>query len=110
MDTHSNNAKTVKRNARDISRIIEEGAAVAVTLVDDERVKPEYRGITIHGFWLGIVPNPKVGDVVRSVWEGSHWLAQIVDARSEQLLWEPNLESIEAIDIAPGKVQKVRES
>lgn len=100
---------TVARNARDIARLVEKGAPVAVTLADDERVKPEYRGHTIHGFWNGIVPNPRISDAVRSNLEGSHWLASIADARSDDLLWEPTLSSIETIDIAPTEVHKERE-
>lgn len=102
--------KNVSRNARDLSRIIPHGAPVAVTLADDERVKPEYRGHTLHGFWLGIIPNGSVSDAVRSNLEGSHWKAQIADARSDSLLWEPTLSSITEIDIAPNEVQKEREN
>ena len=102
--------KNVSRNARDLSRIIPHGAPVAVTLANDERVKPEYRGLVLHGFWLGIIPNPKVADAVRSNLEGAHWQAQIADVRSDDLLWTPTLSSIIEIDIAPNEVQKERES
>lgn len=99
----------VKRNARDIARLVNKGDPVAVKLVDDERVKPEYRGMTIHGFWNGIIPNEKVPEALRSNLEGTHWKAVVADARSDSLLWEPTLSSIEAIDIAPTAVQKERE-
>jgi len=102
--------KNVSRNARDLARLIPHGAPVAVTLADDERVKPEYRGNVLHGFWLGIIPNPKVSEALRSNIEGAHWLAQIADVRSDDLLWEPTLSSIVEIDIAPGEVQRERES
>lgn len=94
--------------ANDIARIVPKGAPVAVTLADDARVKPQYRGQTIHGFWNGIIPNPKIPLALRSNLEGSHWLASIADARSDDLLWEPTLSSIVEIDIAPDEVQKER--
>lgn len=100
---------TVERNAKDIARLIPKYAPVAVTMVDDERAKPEYRGYIIYGFWLGIVPNPNVPDAIRNDLEGNHWLAEIVDADSDQLLWEPTLSSIAEINIAPDQVQQERE-
>jgi hypothetical protein len=106
----SDTEKNVQRNARDVARIIPYGAPVAVTLADDERVKPEFRGKTLHGFWLGIVPNPKIPQALRSNLEGSHWLAEFVDVRNDQLLWEPTLSSIVEIDIAPNQVAKERDS
>ena len=99
----------VIRNARDVARVVPKGAPVAVTLADDERVKPEYRGMTIHGFWNGIVPNSNVPEALRSNLDGSHWKASIADVRSDDLLWEPTLSSIITIDIAPSDVQKERE-
>lgn len=102
-------ASNVKRSVKELLDAIPEKAPVVVSLYDDVQLKPEYRGKTLIGFWLGVSPNPKVHDAVRSPLQGDHWYGHVVDVRSDQLVYDLRLDFIESIDVSPSKVQKERE-
>jgi hypothetical protein len=102
-------AGNVKRSVKEVLDAIPREAPVAITLVDDERIKSQYRGATLHGFWLGISPNQDVHDAIRSPLQGDHWYAHVVDVRSDQLLYDLRLDTVESIDVSPTKVAKERE-
>jgi hypothetical protein len=99
----------VKRSVKELLDAIPKESPVAVTLFDSEVLKPEYRGKTLFGFWLGVSPNQDVHAAVRSPLQGDHWYAQVVDVRSDQLLYDLRLDTIEKIDVSPTKVQKERD-
>lgn len=96
------------QSAQDIAQSIPKNAPVAVTLVDDWRIKPEFKGKTLHGFWLGVTPNPQVHDSVRSDYEGEHWLCHVLDVRSYELCYDLRLDTIEKIDVSSIKVGEQR--
>jgi len=108
-DAFSDDVKNVMRSVKALAEAVPDQAPVVVKLVDDERVKPEWRGAELFGFWQGYSPNPKVHAAVRSPVDGSHWIAHVIDVRSDRLLYDLHLNIIESIDIAPNKVQKERE-
>lgn len=99
----------VKRSVKEVLDAIPKESPVVVRLNDSEYLKEQYRSHIFFGFWLGVSPNPKVHDAVRSPTQGDHWFAHVVDARSNQLLYDLRLDTIDSIDISPSKVQKERE-
>lgn len=103
------NAKTAVQNAKQLADVIPNEAPVVVVLVNDQRVKEEWRGITLFGFWLGVSPNPKISPAVRSPLEGRHWIAHVLDARSDSLLYDLHLNIIDKIDVSRSQVERERE-
>lgn len=100
----------VKRSAKEVASSVPLKAPVAVKLIDSEVIAQDMRGATIYGFWLGIKPNPKVHAAVRSDDSGWHWIAHVVDVRSDDLVYDLHLAIIENIDVAPEKVDNERQS
>jgi hypothetical protein len=96
-------------NVKQFLEHIQEGAPVAVTITDDLKVHPDFRGLVIKGWYMGLSPEPKVHAALRDDENGWHWIAHVVDARNDNLVYDVHLAIITDIDVAPEKVQKERE-
>lgn len=95
----SKDAQNATQSASELARIIPKGATVAVTLSNTELLKPEWRGKVVHGFWIGIRPDPSINPIVLSPLEGMHWQAVVADPRSDQLVYDLHLATIKRIDV-----------
>jgi hypothetical protein len=100
----------VKRSAKEVASSVPLKAPVAVKLADSEVISADLRGATLYGFWLGIKANPKVHKAVLSDDDGWHWIAHVVDVRSDDLVYDLHLAIIENIYVAPEKVDNERAS
>ena len=83
--------------AEAVAKFTPKNAPVKITLNNDA-LEP---GKVIRGWFQGVVPNPKLNPMVLSQTNGWHWVAEVVDAHSDNHLWAIHLGAIREITVVP---------
>ena len=86
-------------NSRDLEHSIAVNSIVQVFTKNDPRIpNPEFRDMSVLGYWQGVKPNPKVNAALRDPDNGFHWLAEVYETETGET-WDLHLEFIETINV-----------